>query len=62
MPALRGAIRDESDRLRAAGFARFHRIREGDSPAANAGPLAAFLGIAQDGARAIAATEHLFSD
>ena len=62
LPTIRYDVRYESERLRAAGLPGMHRIREGAPVEENAVALAAFLGIAPDAARAIAATPHLFED
>ncbi|MFN6979923.1 MAG: DUF5928 domain-containing protein, partial [Gemmobacter sp.] len=62
LPTIRYDLRFESDRLRDADFAGFHRIREAAGVDENAAVLARFLGIGQDDARAIAATHYLFVD
>lgn len=62
LPTIRHDLRHESERLRDAGFASLHTLREDADPGENAVRLAAFLSIAEDRARAIAATDHLFSD
>jgi hypothetical protein len=62
LPTIRFDVKFESDRLRDADFEGFHRIREAATPAENAVPLAAFLGIPEDKAMEIAATEYLFVD
>lgn len=62
LPTVRADIAHESERLRDAGFAQFHAIRQGDAADENAVPLAAFLSIPMATAREIAATDHLFAD
>lgn len=62
LPTIRADIAHESDRLRDAGLAHFHRIREGADAAENAVPLAAFLSIPVETALGIAGADHLFSD
>ncbi len=62
LPTIRHDIRHESDVLHDAHLPHFHVIRESSKPAENAVPLAAFLGIDVERARAIASMEHLFSD
>ncbi len=62
LPTLRHDVRFESARLRDLNLAGHLRMREGATPAENAGPLAAFLGMPPEMAHAIAATDHLFQD
>lgn len=62
LPTIRRDVHFESDRLRDANFAGFHRIRQRAEPDQNAQPLAEFLGIALDKAEDIATKEHLFAD
>ncbi|MDR5652169.1 DUF5928 domain-containing protein [Ruixingdingia sedimenti] len=62
LPTIRYDLRFESDRIRDADFENFHRIREAGDIEANTGPLARFLGIPEDQARAVAATDYLFVD
>lgn len=62
LPTIRADIDFETDRLRNAGLANLGHLREGVSPAENAEPLAQFLSVGQEVARAIAETPHLFSD
>ena len=62
LPTIRNDVIFESDRLRDAGFAYSHRIRETQSPAENAPALAAFLSVSDDVARQLAETPHLFAD
>ncbi len=62
LPTIRHDIAYETDRLRDAGFPRHWRIRDVDGPDENAPAIAAFLGIADDKAREIAETPHLFAD
>ena len=62
LPTIRYDVRFESDRIRDAGFAGFHRIRQSASADENTVPLAEFLDIPVEKAREIAATEYLFVD
>ncbi len=62
LPTIRADIAHEGERIRDAGFAHFHAIRQGATPEENAVPLAAFLSIPLETAREIAATDHLFAD
>jgi hypothetical protein len=62
LPTIRYDFRFESDRLRDADFEGFHRMRESATVAENAAVLAAFLGIDEERARAVAATHYLFTD
>jgi hypothetical protein len=62
LPTIRNDVLHESDRIRDANFANYHRISETSPPERNAGPLAAFLEIPFETARAIASAEHLFTD
>ena len=62
LPTIRYDVKFESDRIRDAGFAGFHRIRESATIDENTLPLAEFLDIPVDKAREIAATGHLFVD
>ncbi len=62
LPTIRADIIYESDRIREAGFPNVLRIREGAPLADNTPPLARFLGIAEEQAREIAATDYLFTD
>jgi hypothetical protein len=62
MPTIRGDFRFESDRIREAGFEGFERMREAAGIEENAAALARFLGIGEDKAREIAATDYLFLD
>ncbi|MDZ7907469.1 MAG: DUF5928 domain-containing protein [Gemmobacter sp.] len=62
LPTLRYDLRYESDRIRDADFANFHRLRQSASLAANAAALAAFLGVTAAEAEAILATDTLFLD
>ena len=62
LPTIRADVYFESDRIRDANFAHFHRISEQASADENAAPLAAFLDITREQAQALAATEHLFAD
>ncbi len=62
LPTIRYDIRHESDVLNDANLPHFHVIRESAAPTENAVPLAAFLGIDVERARAIASMDYLFSD
>ena len=62
LPTIRHDIRHESDVLHDANLPHFHVIRETAAPSENAVPLAAFLGIDAERARAIASMDYLFSD
>ncbi len=62
LPTIRYDVRFESDRLRDMDLSGHHRIRQSASVAENALPLAAFLDIPVETARAIAATDYLFVD
>jgi len=62
LPTIRADVYFEADRIRDANFAHYHRISEQASVDENALPLAAFLDITPERARALAATAHLFAD
>ena len=62
LPTIRYDVKFESDRIRDAGFANFHRIRQSASIDENTVALADFLDIPVDKAREIAATEYLYVD
>ncbi|PPB80456.1 core-2/I-Branching enzyme [Albidovulum inexpectatum] len=62
LPTIRQDIRYESERLRDADFAHFHRIRETEPAERNAAQIAQFLSIDESAALEIARTHHLFSD
>lgn len=62
LPTIRYDVKFESNRLRDADFEAFYHMREAEGPDENARPLAAFLGVSEDKARAIAATDYLFVD
>ena len=62
LPTIRYDVRFESDSIRDAGFPNLLRIRQSASPDENTVPLAEFLDIPMEKARAIAATEYLFVD
>ena len=62
LPTIRYDVRFESDRIRDAGFAGFHQIRQAVSVDENTVPLAEFLDIPLEKAREIAATSYLFVD
>ncbi|MHA7875689.1 DUF5928 domain-containing protein [Roseivivax sp.] len=62
LPTVRNDILHESDRIRDAEFPNYLRIREGETPEANAEALAAFLSLGRDTAIDIARTDFLFAD
>ncbi len=62
LPTIRNDVRFESDRIRDAGFRDLFRMRQAATADENAVPLAAFLGIPEAAACAIAATNYLYSD
>ncbi|ETD86574.1 DUF5928 domain-containing protein [Rhodobacter capsulatus] len=62
LPTIRSDLRHESEQMQDADFPVLLRMRQDDSPEANAVPLAAFLGIAPALAHQIAATDYLFVD
>jgi hypothetical protein len=62
LPTLRHDLKYETDRLRDLELSGHCRILEAAGPDENAGPLAEFLGISLEQARAIAASDHLFAD
>ncbi|XDA97866.1 DUF5928 domain-containing protein [Sulfitobacter sp. LCG007] len=62
LPTLRLDIAHETERLRDAGFDNLCRMRETAGVEENARALSGFLGLTQDAARQIAATDHLFAD
>ena len=62
LPAIRNDVFHESDRLRDAGFPHCYRISEHLGADENAVPLAEFLDIPLEKARAIAAAPHLYTD
>lgn len=62
LPTIRNDIVSEGDRLRDEKFPELYRIRERAEPAENADAMARFFKLAPERARAIAETEHLFTD
>ena len=62
LPTIRYDVKFEGDRIRDAGFANLSRLRQAGTVAENTVPLAEFLDIPLEKARAIAATEYLFVD
>jgi hypothetical protein len=62
VPTLRHEVTFESDRIRRRGFRQLWRLHEDAGADENAVALAGFLGIADDRARLIAGTPHLFTD
>jgi len=62
MPTIRSDLAYETDRIRDANFPHLYRISQTASVEENTPPLAQFLSLSEDKARALAATEHLFAD
>ncbi|WP_372602819.1 DUF5928 domain-containing protein [Actibacterium sp.] len=62
LPTIRYDVVFESERLRDADFSHFYRIRETQTAGENADPLARFLDVPYETARAIAATDYLYVD
>ena len=62
LPTLRQELTYETDRIRDANFPNHYRLRERVSPAENAEPLASFLSVNAETARALAETPYLFVD
>ncbi|KPU84267.1 glycosyl transferase [Marinosulfonomonas sp. PRT-SC04] len=62
LPTIRYDVVFESDRIRDVGFDKHYRMREGGSVQENALVLAEFLGVSDEIAREIAATDYLFTD
>ncbi|WGW04408.1 DUF5928 domain-containing protein [Tropicibacter oceani] len=62
LPTVRNDMLFESDQIRDAEFSNFLRIREADTPEANARALSEFLTISEDKAMEIAKTEYLYAD
>ncbi len=62
LPTIRSDVLFESDRVRDAGFEKYHQFRETGSIAENSATLARFLTIPEKAAAEIAGTDHLFSD
>ncbi|MCT8158853.1 beta-1,6-N-acetylglucosaminyltransferase [Pseudoruegeria sp. SHC-113] len=62
LPTIRGDVIFESDRIRDANFPATFRMRQKNSAAENAEPLAEFLDIPLDKAQEIAETPYLFVD
>ena len=62
LPTIRYDVKFESDRIRDAAFQGMTQIRQSASVDENTVPLAEFLDIPLEKARAIAATEYLFVD
>ena len=62
LPTIRNDLVYEADRIRDAGFPRYHRIHETAPPEENAGKIAEFLSISWDQALTIARSDHLFAD
>ena len=62
LPTVRNAIAMESDKLRDAGFANFHRIRFAATVEQNARAFADFLAVPPELAHELANASDLFSD
>jgi len=62
LPTIRQDVVFESEQIREAGFEHHSLIREQNSVEENTPPIARFLDIADDKARQIANTNHLFTD
>ncbi len=62
LPTIRNDLVYESDRIRDAGFSRYGRISQNNSPESNAVTLEEFLSIPPDKAMEIASTDYLFAD
>ncbi|ATI43117.1 glycosyl transferase [Pacificitalea manganoxidans] len=62
LPTIRYDVVYESDQIRDANFPLFERIRESADAETNTAPLARFLSIPEPQARALAETDHLFTD
>ena len=62
LPTIRFDLRYESDQIRDASFEHVFQMREAATVDENAVSLAAFLVIAPEVARELAASEHLYSD
>lgn len=62
LPTIRNDILHESDRIRDAEFEHYMRIREIETPEANAETLEAFLTVPHDQAIEIARSPYLFAD
>ncbi|WP_405404039.1 DUF5928 domain-containing protein [Paracoccus sp. Ld10] len=62
LPVVRNDLQHEADRLKEAGFRYLATISESAGPDRNAAALAAFLGVPEPQARALAETPHLFAD
>ncbi len=62
LPTIRNDMQYESDRIRDAGFSRYARIHEANSPEQNAKKLAEFLTVSEDKALQIASSQYLYAD
>ena len=62
LPTVGNAVAMESDSLRDAGFANFHRIRQAATPEQNARALADFLAVPPELAHELANDPELFAD
>jgi hypothetical protein len=62
LPTIRYDIMHEADRIRDAGFAHHHELREAAPAEENAAELAAFLDVPVEVGARLAATPYLFAD
>ncbi|MBY6167079.1 beta-1,6-N-acetylglucosaminyltransferase [Pseudooceanicola nitratireducens] len=62
LPTIRDALQMEADRIRDAGFANYHRLRQSATTDQNARALLRFLAVPEDVAQNLAQTEKLFDD
>lgn len=62
LPAVRGDLMQEAERLREMNFENFSEISAGAGLARNARAIAGFLELDEDSASMIASTPHLFDD
>ena len=62
LPTIRDALQMEADRIRDAGFANYHRLRQSATTDQNARALLRFLAVPEDVAQDLAQTEKLFDD
>lgn len=62
LPTMRQDLAHEIERVRDAGFDPYYRLRQTQSPAQNASPLAEFLQIGKEKAQEITSIPHLFDD
>lgn len=62
LPTVRDSLEMEADKIRDAGFANYHRIRQSATPDQNAHELSRFLAVSIDVAQDLAQTDNLFED